>query len=313
MGIVGRPVEVHLYPETGSSLIMAKVYLKFDAAIIKEIRLTKDETTFGRKPTNDIVIDHATVSGFHGKIVKSGDGYVVEDLNSTNGTFINGNRIKTGVLKDRDQIGVARHILEFFAADDPLPPAPPKKTFNPEPIEKPMPSSPSQPNKSSGAELEIVHGDRVVDFADVAEIPGNLSSAARQLLQKKEPPATAAPETPAASEPEPAMPEPALGFVRIVSGAATGQTEIKLKDLVTYIGTGDKAAIKIKGFLAPDLAAAISRRPEGYFLKAVKSGYPKVNGNPVREQIFLEHGSLIEVGGTNMVFYQSDSKKAASA
>jgi hypothetical protein len=79
--------------------------------------------------------------------------------------------------------------------------------------------------------------------------------------------------------------------------------------LVTYIGTTDQAAIKIKGFLVPSLAAAISHRPEGYFLKAVKAGYPKVNGNAVNEQVYLENGALIEVGGTNMVFYQSDKKE----
>ncbi len=93
---------------------MPRLYLKFNSAVIKEIDLTKPETTFGRKPANDVVIDHATVSGFHGKIVKEGDRYFVEDLNSTNGTFVNGNRIKRAEIKNKDQIGVARHILEFL-------------------------------------------------------------------------------------------------------------------------------------------------------------------------------------------------------
>jgi hypothetical protein len=97
--------------------------------------------------------------------------------------------------------------------------------------------------------------------------------------------------------------------VRIISGGVDGQAEVILKELVTYIGASDQAIIKIKGFLAPSLAAAISRRPEGYFLKAVKAGYPKVNGNAVNEQVFLENGALIEVGGTNMVFYFSDKRK----
>jgi hypothetical protein len=77
---------------------------------------------------------------------------------------------------------------------------------------------------------------------------------------------------------------------------------------MTYIGTGTQANIKIKGFMAPELAAAISRRPDGYFLKAVKVGYPKVNGISVTDQIFLESGALIEVGGTNMVFYLTDEQ-----
>src|SRR5260221_4108945 len=92
---------------------MAKVYLKFNMAVIKEFDLKKDETTFGRKPNNDIVIENPAISGFHGKIVKEGDHFYVEDLNSTNGTFINGQRIKKSVLKNKDQIGVARHVLYF--------------------------------------------------------------------------------------------------------------------------------------------------------------------------------------------------------
>jgi hypothetical protein len=101
-------------------------------------------------------------------------------------------------------------------------------------------------------------------------------------------------------------------FIRVVAGSVNGQNEVHLKDMVTYIGTSDQAQIKIKGLLAPGLAAAISRRQEGYFLKAIKAGYPKVNGNPVQEQIFLENGALIEVASTNMVFYQSDSKPPAA-
>jgi len=89
-----------------------------------------------------------------------------------------------------------------------------------------------------------------------------------------------------------------------------GQLEVPLKDLVTYVGTTNQAQIKIKGFLAPSIAAAISRRPDGYFLKAVKAGYPKVNGNAIQEQVLLENGAMIEVGGTSMVFHASIKNQA---
>jgi pSer/pThr/pTyr-binding forkhead associated (FHA) protein len=110
---------------------MAKVYLKFNSAIIKEIKLDKDEITFGRKSGNDIVIDHPTISGFHGKIKKDGDNFVVEDLGSTNGTFLRGQKIKSGTLKDGDQLGVAGHILEFHISDTtPITTAPPSTPIN---------------------------------------------------------------------------------------------------------------------------------------------------------------------------------------
>jgi pSer/pThr/pTyr-binding forkhead associated (FHA) protein len=259
---------------------MPKVYVKFNSAVIKEINLAKDEITFGRKPTNDIVIDHPTISGFHGKIRKDGDKYVVEDLNSTNGLFLNGHRIKNGQVKNKDQIGVAGHILEFISDASAETAAP----------ESPVTAEVERQKELLRRSLGI--------GADGKALPRTAEPV------KEDRPAEA-------SEPTggPAVAAPAV--IRIISGGVNGQSEVKLKDLVTYIGSSDQAAIKIKGFLAPSLAAAISRRPEGYFLKAVKAGYPKVNGNAVNEQIFLEHGALIEVGGTNMVFYRTD-KKASS-
>ena len=231
---------------------MAKVYLKFNGAVIKEVRLEKGETTFGRKPDNDIAIGHPTISGHHGKIRKDGDRYLLEDLNSTNGTYLNGQRVKSAVLKNRDRIGAAGHILEFLLDDAAEASAEPE----------PAPKSTASEKANAPAEPELI-GAKV-----------------------------------------------GPGMIRIISGAADGPTEVPLKDLVTYLGTADQAAIKIKGFMAPSLAAAISRKPEGYFLKAIKAGYPKVNGLAIQDQVLLENGATIEAGGTNMVFYASDRKKA---
>jgi hypothetical protein len=102
------------------------------------------------------------------------------------------------------------------------------------------------------------------------------------------------------------------GILKILSGGV-GQTEIVIKDPLTYIGTGDKAAVKIKGLLAPSLAAAISKKAEAYFLKAVKAGYPKVDGQSIQDQILLENGSMLEIGGTVMIFQKHEEKKPESA
>ncbi len=278
---------------------MAKVYLKFNGAVIREYKLTKEETSFGRKPTNDIVIGHPTISGFHGKIRKDGERFIVEDLNSTNGTFLNGQRVKGAALKNRDKVGAAGHILEFVM-DDTAP-----ATIENEPA---APAAPAVGSPGSSAPAAPMSED--------AAIQRQKDMLRRSLGLGGGPPP--APEATPAGPPaglsadpgvdENGQPKPAHGIVRIISGGVDGQAEVILKELVTYIGASDQAIIKIKGFLAPSLAAAISRRPEGYFLKAVKPGYPKVNGNTVSEQIFLENGALIEVGGTNMVFYHPDKK-----
>lgn len=247
---------------------MARVYIKFNTAVIKEISLDKDITTFGRKADNDVPIDHPTISGHHCRIVKRGSSYELEDMNSTNGTFVNGHRVKTVQLKHKDQVGVASHILEFHADG----------------TNEPAPTSIAAPSAAAPApapKVEPVAAVETPSAPQPAETPATASAVSKSAV------------------------------IKIVSGGVDGQSEVPLKDTVTYIGTAAQALIKLKGFMAPDLAAAISRRPEGYFLKAVKSGYPKVNGNPVQEQILLENSAQIEVGGTMMIFRLVDPQKAS--
>ncbi|MBI4464031.1 MAG: FHA domain-containing protein [Acidobacteria bacterium] len=90
---------------------MAKLILKFEAAVIKEIPLKKASLTIGRTPGNDVVIDNMAVSGNHAKIVVDQDHFVVEDLNSLNGTFVNGQRIRRTTLKDGDEVLIGKHTL----------------------------------------------------------------------------------------------------------------------------------------------------------------------------------------------------------
>ena len=69
---------------------MAKLILSMDGLVLKDIPLTKERTTIGRKPHNDIQIDNLAISGEHAVIVTILNDSFLEDLNSTNGTFING-------------------------------------------------------------------------------------------------------------------------------------------------------------------------------------------------------------------------------
>ncbi|MBN2514543.1 MAG: FHA domain-containing protein [Deltaproteobacteria bacterium] len=93
---------------------MAKVLLKFKDAVLKEISLEKEITTIGRKSDNDIVIDNIGVSGFHARIVKEGEYFVVEDLNSLNGTFVDGKKISKAVLNNGDVILIGKHTVNFI-------------------------------------------------------------------------------------------------------------------------------------------------------------------------------------------------------
>lgn len=92
---------------------MLTILLKFKGSEIKTIETDKAEITIGRNPANDIHIDNLGVSKQHAKIVKQDGGYVVEDLNSTNGTFINDKRVARAVLNNNDEIHIGKHSLQI--------------------------------------------------------------------------------------------------------------------------------------------------------------------------------------------------------
>lgn len=87
--------------------------LKFESAFIKEIPLDKPALTLGRKPDNDIPLDNAAVSGHHCKFYEAGGGWFVEDLNSTNGTFVNGKKTLKAGIKNGDIVTIVKYALIF--------------------------------------------------------------------------------------------------------------------------------------------------------------------------------------------------------
>ncbi len=93
---------------------MPKILLKFETSVIKEIPLDKSIFTVGRKPENDIVLDNATVSGHHCKIYEAGGTWFVEDLNSTNGTYVNGKKVLKAGLHANDSVSVVKYSLVFM-------------------------------------------------------------------------------------------------------------------------------------------------------------------------------------------------------
>jgi pSer/pThr/pTyr-binding forkhead associated (FHA) protein len=85
---------------------MGKLVVSLDNVVIKEVPITKDRTTLGRRPYNDIVIDNLAVSGEHAVMLAVGNDVFIEDLNSTNGTYINGKAIEA-TLVHNDTVGSA--------------------------------------------------------------------------------------------------------------------------------------------------------------------------------------------------------------
>jgi hypothetical protein len=241
---------------------MPKLLLKFNAAVIKEIPFDKDSLTVGRKPDNDIVIDNPAISGHHCRISVQGGTYFVEDLESTNGTFVNEKRIKKSGLHNSDVVGIAKHALVFI-----------------EDAPEPAPPPPAAPEPTADATMMISPQKQ-------AELVAASSSFSKTGEKER------------------------AGWLRVLKGVA-GAPEYELKGMSTYIGKSDRVQVPIKGSglfgSAPEVAASIHRKPEGYVLVAVTDGYPVVNGAKVNGSVVLKEGDLIDCGATTMQFELRDA------
>jgi pSer/pThr/pTyr-binding forkhead associated (FHA) protein len=96
---------------------MGKLVVSLDGVVIKEVQITKDKTTLGRRPYNDIVIDNLAVSGEHAVLQMVGTDVFIEDLNSTNGTYINGKAVKKQLLAHNDTVEVGKYKIKFMVED----------------------------------------------------------------------------------------------------------------------------------------------------------------------------------------------------
>ncbi len=97
---------------------MARLILSLDGAVLAEYNMNKERYTIGRLPDNDIRIDNPAVSGHHSLIINILNDSFLEDLNSTNGTYVNGKLIKKHALQHGDLITAGHHQLRFVEDDE---------------------------------------------------------------------------------------------------------------------------------------------------------------------------------------------------
>ena len=96
---------------------MARLILMFNKQVLQEYPFLKDNVTIGRNEDNTIVIDNLAVSGYHARIDKAGDDFVLTDLQSTNGTFVNDKMVFSHKLSHGDNVIIGKHIILFVGAD----------------------------------------------------------------------------------------------------------------------------------------------------------------------------------------------------
>src|ERR1700729_2168470 len=97
---------------------MARLILSLDSQVMAEYNMNKERYTIGRLPDNDIRIDNGAVSGHHSLIINILNDSFLEDLNSTNGTYVNGKLIKKHALQHGDVVTVGHHQLRFVEDDE---------------------------------------------------------------------------------------------------------------------------------------------------------------------------------------------------
>jgi pSer/pThr/pTyr-binding forkhead associated (FHA) protein len=243
---------------------MAKLYLKFDKAVLKEYTLSQGVVTIGRLPDNLVQIDNPAVSGHHARIYWETDHYVLEDNNSTNGTYINNRRVSKQTLKDEDEVLIGKHTVVFKDA-----------WHEDAPVEKTMATAVAAPRMDATMMLD--------------------TKKAKEMLAAQAPSASpgAAPAAPAKER---------VGNLTIMDGK-TDQSQYVLTGKLTMIGKSDMATIKLKGWFAPKAAAVINRRDNKYFIAAAeKDVRVKINGAEISGQHELNDGDIVEVAGIKMTF-----------
>lgn len=259
---------------------MAKLILSMDNLVLKEIPLNKERTTIGRKAHNDIQIDNLAISGEHAAIVTILNDSFLEDFNSTNGTFVNGQQVKKHFLQNNDVIELGKYRLKYVNES--------VQQAAQADFEKTMVLRPDMMRKA--AEQATARP------AEAAEPPGmmppvDLAPPIRPAAPPPPPPAPAkpVPDTPAAPPEGAATP---LGAIQVLNGSNAGRT----LDLVKPQTTLGKPGVQV---------AVIARRPHGYFLTHVEGArLPTVNGTAINPQAHeLKDHDIVELAGVKMEFF----------
>ena len=255
---------------------MARLVLSLDSQVMAEYNMTKERYTIGRLPDNDVRIDNPAVSGHHSLIINILNDSFLEDLNSTNGTYVNGKLIKKHALQHGDVVTVGHHQLRFVEDDE-----------QQDEFEKTMVIQPSA---------------RPMDKVRAAVQPDTSSTtASRRALGTGPPVLKKAAAGISATAKARALADGASlvknAKLQVLSGAFAGR-ELELSKALTTLG---RPGVQV---------AAITRRVDGYFIVHVDSGknedYPLVNGSAIGAQATrLADNDVIQLAGVKMGFFET--------
>ena len=275
---------------------MPKLILSMDGLVLKEVELTKERTSIGRRPHNDIVIDNLAVSGEHAVLITILNDSFIEDLGSTNGTTVNGQPIKKHFLQGNDTVELGKYKLKFVP--DPKAGSDHGKigVRGDEPRSNAMPrnlsssSSSSSTSSSGGSSMSPTMGGATTGISNVVTDPQRQTSTRSRIGEDGShangmplPQPSAAPQSTAAS---------AAATIQILNGPNAGK-ELMLSKALTTLG---RPGVQV---------AVITRRQQGYYITHVEgSSFPVVNGKALGlDATALVNHDIIELSGTKMEFF----------
>ncbi len=246
---------------------MAKLILQFQERVLRDCAVGPYPVRIGRLPDNTIVIDNEAVSGHHARVLPEADEFVLEDLKSTNGTFVNGQRITRHALRHGDVVLVGKHSLVFdeTARDQPA-------------------------AAKAGPDVPELGGTILFDARQRAA----LLAVAQQMAGG----AAAAPAT------TPLPPAEKIAVLRVVSGRAD-QSEYALEAHNSLIGKSEVALVRLKGWFKPKVAVAIGRKGDKY-QATLLGGKARINNQPLTSHHDLKNGDVLEVYGLTLEFRVPD-------
>jgi predicted component of type VI protein secretion system len=263
---------------------MAELFLKFEDRVLQELLLSGATVTIGRQPENAFRIDNPAVSGHHAKVYAEGDHYVIEDIESFNGTYVNGQRISKVVLKDGDNATIGKHTIEF--RDEVRPVAAPYGTLDTA-VDGQLPRP---PQLDRTVVLDTAKAkEMLTKAAAAASSAGSAVVRSVGMAQSRPVKTTFVRQT--------------IGTLTIVKGR-TDQQRYVLTSKLTLIGNSRMAGIRLKRWFAPRVAALIYRAEDGYFIAASENAVKIRVNNIVVEggQKQLEAGDVIELADIKAVF-----------
>jgi len=266
--------------------MMPRLILRLEESVLKEYDMGM-MATIGRLSDNSVMIDNPAVSSHHACLFRDGDHFVVEDLQSTNGTFVNGTRVSRRALQPGDVVMVGKHhlVLDQLAG--------------------------ANPAVAEGAEHEGPNQGETM-FLDAKTLLGKfIGSDAERKLQALS--ARLMDVEAHASNARAATPDSAAGadaaILRVLAGRAD-QSEFKLEGHTSLIGKSKSSAVRLRGWFKPKVAVAITRNRQGY-VATLLGGYMLIKGQSVSGRHELSDGDVLEVCGLVLEF--CSSKQLATA